>query len=225
MELPMEDRDRFARGVYPRGWPAEPSLLHAECLVEGIDPSIEVTVRLLQRVERLALDAAGCRVGRLEVAGAPYESRIEAIEHELRIPSLPGRTAAIETAGEKRAALTEKGKQAGTLVWRWEPLHATVEAWTEELDISLHRVRVEVANRLEWDAASDEAPATRAFYAAQVFLHSPNGTFTSLTDPPPHLREHSAASRNEGLWPVPVDAGDRHTMLASQVPDAARRVA
>jgi hypothetical protein len=228
MDLPTEDWERFARGVYPRGWSVEPSQLHAECLVEGIDPSVQVTVRLLQQVERQVFDANAEPIDRLVVAGVPYASREEAIEHEARIPSLPGRTALIETAGEKQATLMEKGRPAGTLLWRWEPLHATVEAWTEELDVALHRVRVEVANRLEWDGAADEPPPMRAFYATQVLLHTPDGAFASLAEPPSHLREHSAACQNDGLWPVPVgEAGDRRTMLASQVhqPDYPREVA
>lgn len=213
----MEDRDRLTSGVYPRGWFGAPSQLHAECLVEGIDPSVQVTVRLLQQVERQVLDAAARPVDRLVVAGAAYQPREEAIEHEMRIPSLPGRTAVIETAGTSEAALVEKGMPAGSLRWRWEPLHVTVEAWTEELDDTLHRVSVEVANRLERNGESSEPPPLRAFYATQVLLHTPDGAFASLADPPPHLSEHSVACHNEGLWPVPVgEAGDRHAMLASQ---------
>lgn len=215
----MEDGERFSRGVYPRGWSAGMSQLHAECLIEGIDPDIQATVRLLQRVERQILGPMGEPVDRLLVAGTIYESREETIEHELHLPSLPGRTAVIETAGERRAALVEKGRPAGTLLWHWGALHATVEAWTEELEVALHRVRLEVANRLELDGPSTEPAEARAFYAPQVFLHTPDGAFASLIDPPPHLREHSAASHNEGLWPVPIgEYGDRHNMLASQVP-------
>lgn len=235
MDLPMEDRERFTSGVYPRGWFGEPSQLHAECLIEGIDPSVLVNVRLLQQVQRRVLDGDGNQVDRLVVAGAAYQTREEAMEHEMRIPSLPGRTAVIETAGDSEAALIERGMPAGSLRWQWEPLHVTVEAWTEKLDDALHRVSVEVSNRLEWDGESADDPPLRAFYATQVLLSTPDGAFASLADPPPHLREHSAACRNEGLWPVPVgEAGDRHAMLASQThladypreaaPEAVRRL-
>lgn len=214
----MEDRQRFAGGVLPRGCPGGRSQLHAECLIEGMDPSIDVTVRVQQAVERQVLDAAGRPVDHLTVAGRRYASREEAVEHEVRVPSLPGRTACIEPAGAKQAELVESGATAGTLRWGWEPFHLTVEAWAEEIAPGLHRVRVSVANRLEWEDDSEQAPM-RAFYSTEVVMHSPDGAFASLADPPPDLLEESRACRNEGLWPVPIgEAGDRRTMLASQVP-------
>ncbi len=131
-------------------------------------------------------------------------------------PSIPDRTAEVETAGSRRAELVEKGVPAGTLMWRWEPLHATVEAWVEEVVPGLRHVCVTFANRLEWTGDTREQTPLRAFYSPRVVLHSPDGAFASLTDPPPHLREESIACRNEGLWPVPVGAaGDRRTILAS----------
>lgn len=214
----MEDRKSVTRGVLPRGCPEGQSQLHAECLIEGFDPSIEVTVRVQQAVERQVLDSQGGPVPYLVAAGTRYASREEAVEHELCIPSLPGRTAHIETAGEKRAELVENGLPVGTLAWSWEPLHVTAEAWIEEIEPGLRLVRVSVANRLEWDCES-ERPLMRAFYSTEVVMHSSDGAFASLADPPPHLREHSRACSNEGLWPVPIgEAGDRRTMLASQMP-------
>ncbi len=218
MQLRMEDPKRFTGGVPPRGCPETASQLHAECLIEGLEPSIEVTAHIQQAVERRVLDAQGEPVSYLVAAGTRYATREETVAHEICIPSLPGRTAHIETAGEKRAELVENGRRVGALAWSWEPLHATIEAWIEEIEPGLRRVRVSVANRLEWDCES-ERPLMRAFYATEVVIHSPDGAFASLADPPPHLREHSRACSNEGLWPVPIgEAGDRRTMLASQMP-------
>src|SRR4051794_19800748 len=129
MDLPMEDRKRVTSGVPPRGFSEGRSQLHAEALVEGFDPDVEVTERVQQTVERQVLDAQGEPVEYLVVAGTRYASRKEAVEHEVWIPSLPGRTAHIETAGERRAELVENGLRAGTLAWRWEAFHATIEAW------------------------------------------------------------------------------------------------
>lgn len=218
MDLPMEDRQRGTRGVLPRGCPGGRSQLRAECLIEGLDPRVEVTVRIQQTVERQVLDAKGEPVDHLVVAGTRYASREEAVEHEVRIPSLPGRTACIETAGTRQAELVENGATAGILKWGWEPLHATVEAWTEEINPGLRRVRVGVANRLEWNGGSGLAPM-RAFYSTEVVMHSPDGAYVSLADPPPDLLAESRACHNEGLWPVPIgEAGDRRTMFASQIP-------
>lgn len=214
----MEDRKRVTRGVSPRGCPEGRSQLHAECLIEGFDPNVEVTVRVQQTVERQVLDAQGEPVGYLVVAGTRYASREEAVEHEVWIPSLPGRTARIEPAGERRAELVENGVTAGALTWRWEPLHATVEAWIEEIAPGLRQVQVSVANRLEWEGDESRHALMRTFYSTEVVMHSPDGAFASLADPPTHLREYSDACQNKGLWPVPIgEDGDRRTMLASQI--------
>jgi hypothetical protein len=218
MDLSMEDQKRFIHGVPPRGCPKGRSQLHAECLIEGLDPHVEVTVRVQQTVERKVLDANGEAVEYLVVAGTRYASREEAVEHEIRIPSLPGRTARIEPAGERRAELVENGVAAGALTWEWQPLHATIEAWTEEIAPGLRRVQVSVANRLEWEDGESGQPLMRTFYSTEVVMHSPDGAFASLANLPTHLREHSGVCHNEGLWPVPIgEVGDRRTMLASQI--------
>jgi hypothetical protein len=218
MDLPMEDRKRFVRGVPPRGCPEGRSQLHAECLIEGFDPTVDVMVRVRQAVERQVLDSKGEPVDFLVVAGTRYASREETVEHEVWIPSLPGRTARIEPAGARRAELVENGLTAGVLTWAWEPLHATIEAWVDEIAPGLRRVQVSVANRLEWDGGESRQPLMRSFYSAEVVMHSPDGAFASLAHPPSHLRGYSGACHNEGLWPVPIgEAGDRRTMLASQV--------
>jgi hypothetical protein len=214
----MEDRKRVVRGVPPRGCPEGRSQLHAECLIEGLDPTVEVTVRVRQTVERQVLDARGEPVDFLVVAGTRYASREESVEHEVSIPSLPGRTARIEPAGKRQAELVENGVPVGTLIWEWEPLHVTIEAWADEIVPGLRRVQVSVANRLEWDGNESQQHLLRSFYSAEVVMHSLDGAFASLADPPVHLREQSGACHNEGLWPVPIgEAGDRRTMLASQV--------
>lgn len=217
MDPQMEDRKRFARGVPPRGCAEGRSQLHAECLIEGFDPTVDVMVRVRQAVERQVLDAKGDPVDFLVVADTRYASREEAVEHEVWIPSLPGRTARIEPAGTRRAELVENGLTAGFLTWKWEPLHATIEAWVDEVAPGLRRVQVSVANRLEWDGGEPRQPLMRSFYSAEVVMHSPDGAFASLSDPPSHLRGYSDACHNEGLWPVLIgEAGDRRTMHASQ---------
>lgn len=215
----MEERQRTTRGVFPRGWPGGRSQLLTECLIEGLEPSVDVTARFVQLAERRVLDREGNPVESLVVAGKRYASREEVVEHEMRIESLPNRTATVEPARCKRAELIEDGAPAGALEWRWEPLHATVEAWIEEIAPGLRQVHINVANRLEWDGDADEQATLRAFYLTAVVLHSPDGAFASLSEPPAHLREPSAGCHNEGLWPVPIgEAGDRRTILASPLP-------
>jgi hypothetical protein len=185
----------FALGrIFPRGCPNGPSQLPAECLIEGAKPSIEVVVRFDQAVERELLNAADKPVEELVVTGRRYSSGEEAVEREMRLPSLPNRMATIRTAGSERAELTENGARIGSLIWRWKPLHGTVEAWTEEIRPGLHRVRVEVANRLEWDCASSGQNLMRTLRSTQVVMSSPDGVFASLDTP--QLQAVAAAARN-----------------------------
>ena len=212
------NRQFLARGgVYPCGCQDGPSQLRTECLVEGTDPHLEARVRFAQAIERKILDPDGGPVDELVVTGHRYTGGEEMAQHEVLLSSLPNRTAAVRAAAGERSELREAGAPAGTLVWRWEPLHATVEALTEQLASGLHRVRIDVANRLEWDG-SGEGARRRALHGTHLLLHSPDGAFASLAHPPEHLREQAIACRNEGLWPVPLgEAGDRRTVLAAPV--------
>jgi hypothetical protein len=190
-----------------------------ECLIEGLDPSVDVTARFVQLAERRVFDSEGNPVDALLVAGERYRGGEEVAEHELRIESLPNRKATVKPAGHERAELVENGALAGTLEWRWQPLHATVEAWIEEIAPGLRQVHINIANRLEWDGETDEQAMLPAFYLTAVILHSPDGAFASLAAPPPRLREQAATCHNEGLWPVPIgEAGDKRTILASPTP-------
>lgn len=210
----------FARGaVNPRAWPDGPSRLHAECLIEGIDPHIEVTVRFAQIIQRQVFDATGEPADELTVTGRRYTSGEEHEVHEVTLSSLPNRTAELRTAGSTRAELRENRAPAGALVWSWEPLHGIVEAWVDEIGPGLRRVRVEIANRLEWGGEPAERARLRSLHATHLLLHSPDGAFASLAHPPAHLREYVADCHNEGLWPTPVgEAGDRRTVLAAPIP-------
>lgn len=202
--------------VSPRAWPDGRELLHAECLIEGADPRVEVTARFSQTIRRQAHDADGNAVGSLLAAGRRYDSGEEMEEHEVTLSDLPNRTAELRTGGSRQGELREHGAPAGSIAWSWEPLHATVEAWVDEISPGLRRVRVELANRLEWDGGDDERARMRTLHGAHLLLHSPDGAFVSLAQPPPDLREPATECRNEGLWPVPLgEAGDRRTMLAA----------
>ncbi len=216
--VPM-NTELFAKGdVHPRRWPEGPSELHVECLIEGTDPHIEVTVRFVQAVERQVFDAAGRPVEELTVTGHRYSSGEELEEHEVTLADLPNRVAEIRAAGSRRAEMSADGAHAGAVVWSWEPLHGTVEAWIDEMGDSLRRVRIEVANRLEWDGGPAGRERLRALHETHLLLHSPDGAFVSLANPPAHLRRQAAQCRNEGLWPAPVgEAGDRRTVLAAPV--------
>jgi len=187
---PMENRQLFALGgVYPRGWLDRPAEMLAECLIESPSPDVAIEVRFEQPVERRLLDAADEPVEQLLVTGHRYLPGEEAIEREVRLSSLPNRTAAIETAGTERMELVEDGSRAGAVLWRREPLHATVEAWTEEIRPGLHRVRVAVANRLEWEQGAAELNQMRVLRSTQVHVESFEAAFASRVGRLRRLRE------------------------------------
>jgi hypothetical protein len=187
-------------------------------LVEGSNPGIEVAVRLQQAVERQVLGATGEPVEALTVTGRHHRRGEEAIEHEILIPTLPSRAAVVKAAGSERGDLMEAATVAGTLLWRWEPLHVTAEAWVDEIEEGLRRVRVRVSNRLEWAGGAREQTLMQTPRGVYLVLHTPDGAFVSLAAPPPALRAEAEACHNEGLWPVPVgEAGDRRTVLASPI--------
>jgi hypothetical protein len=144
-----------------------------------MDPEVGARVRFEQAVERTILDAAGDPVEELLVTGRRYAGGEEMVEHEVRIVSLPGRAAVVRTAGSERADLGEGGAHAGTLLWRWEPLHATVEAWIDRLGPGLHRVRIDVANRLEWDGRPREQTLMSTLRSAHLVIQSPDAAFAS----------------------------------------------
>lgn len=176
----MENRQLFALGgVYPRGWPDRPAEMLAECLIEGDWPEVEIEARFEQTVERRILDAGGEPVDELLVTGHRYVPGEEAAVKEVGLDSLPDRTAVLATADSERMELIEGGAPVGSVLWRWEPLHATVEAWTEEVRPGLHRVRVAVANRLEWQEDAPERNNLCVLRTAQVVVESPDPAFAS----------------------------------------------
>jgi hypothetical protein len=176
----MQNRQLFALGgVYPRGWPERPAEMLAECLIEGDLPEVEIEARFDQTIERRILNAGGELVDELLVTGHRYAPGDEAVVKEVRLTALPDRTAVIVTAGSERMELVDGGAPAGAVLWRWEPLHATVEAWSEEVRPGLHRVRVAVTNRLECQEDASERNRLRVMRTAQVVVESPDGAFAS----------------------------------------------
>lgn len=177
------DEQRFTwGGVYPIGWPEGPSRRRADCLIAGEDPSVEITVGFLQLIEHGVLDAQGEPVEELIVDGVRNFNWVETVEREVRIPALPGRTAAVGVGAAEDEDLLEDGIVVGRSVRRRETLHGTVEAWFEQVEPGLRRIQVSVANRLEWDGSSFEQTLMHALCSTQVAMHSPDGVFVSQAD-------------------------------------------
>ena len=216
-ERPMEDRKRFARGVPPRGCPEGRSELHAECLIEGARSRRRGhgAVRAGGRTTGPRRD--GQPVDELIVTGTRYASREEASSTRCGSRRCPAAQRDRDRRRE-RAELVENGATAGALTWGWEPQHATVEAWVEEIGQGCVASRSASPTGSNGTAGEPAQPRCGRCTRPRSSCTAPTAPSPPSPTPRPTCAEQSAACRNEGLWPVPIgEAGDRRTMLASQV--------
>jgi hydrogenase maturation protease len=93
----------------------------------------------------------------------------------------------------------------------------------EEIEAGLFRIAVEIVNRTpvpETELENQDAVLLRTLASTHTVLHTDEGQFVSLMDPPDSRRELAAACKNQGTWPVLVgdeSAADRTTMLSSPI--------
>lgn len=201
-------------GVYPRGFcdaarNGDAWRVQTQCLVVGAAPVVEVELRFLQVVERRVarvLSGGSLQfVDKLEVDGQPTVAWDEALEHCLVVPA-----PVTISAGEQREEL-----DGGVIVRSWHDLNGHVEVTSERLGDDLSRVTASLANTSDWSGLDRTAAQRHGFMSAHFVLRARDGTFVSLTDPPPHLAAEAASCENVGLWPVLVE--NAQTMLASPI--------
>jgi hypothetical protein len=82
-------------------------------------------------------------------------------------------------------------------------------------DFATHRLRVALTNTSTWSGDDRDAAQRHGFMSAHFVLRVRDGSFVSLTDPPPELSGEAAACQQDGLWPVLVE--NEQTMLASPI--------
>jgi hypothetical protein len=80
---------------------------------------------------------------------------------------------------------------------------------------SLNRLHVVLVNTSPWAGVDRDAAQRQGFMSAHFVLRVRDGSFVSLTDPPPDLEPETAACQQDGLWPVLVE--NDQTMLASPI--------
>ncbi|WP_166427530.1 hypothetical protein [Nonomuraea mesophila] len=239
-ESSLKNRHRWTIGgvhpeAYGRAHEGDRWLMRTECLVEA-EPgdTVDVCLRFLHVVTREPVEGGPGR--------PPGE---EARERELSLPGLvvdglargPAVTEIALPAGRRTepldgpldgppdardepldGPLSGGGGRAGMVVRSWEALRGRIEVSARRLRPDLYVLSVEVVNTTPCDPGSRADALRRTLVSAHTVLHAPRARFVSLTDPPPELREHAAACRNEGAWPVLAGpSGDRHTVLASPI--------
>ncbi len=220
-------------GLYPPGFD-DASALRVECLVRGgPDTAVEATVRFLHLTDRTVAErgpseAAPYRaVESLRVGDRVFQPWQEA---EAREVATGEQTLGALVAEPCRKALAVPGRNwvepipgdggavAGVLVRTQLALEGEVVTAAEAVADGLYRLTLTAENRTPLEGATRDDALMRALVSAHVVLAARGGEFVSLTDPPDDCRDHAAACRNVGVWPVLVgEAGDRDAMLAAPI--------
>jgi hypothetical protein len=222
----VKNRQRFNFGVlypesYAAGVPAgstDRCFLTTECLLEaGPDAVLDVTVRFLHLVERIAV--------RGEIA-RPWQ---EAAERDVRVDgnlvaALAGqwlRDTFRYAGAEQLDPLAQGGEICEVVTRRQHRLEGAIEVSASPCAGGVHRVRVRLLNSTPTDdrpSLSRDDALLRSLVSAHVILTVRGGEFVSLLDPPEALAQLAAGCENVGVWPVLAgEHGARDTMLASPI--------
>ncbi len=198
-------------------------------LVDGADPRVTLTVRLLQvqrrTVERATRDGF-VPVEALETEDATYVAWDEARECEVEVVVPP--TAGdheVELAGgtEVEPVVDGAGTTVGRLVRVREPLRVGVltEVRRPPSPYAVAVLSVRVENRTPRTSGPDRRRPDwlrRALVACHLLLAVERGRFLSLLDPPEWAGPLAAGCRHEGLFPVLGGRGGQQSVvLASPI--------
>jgi hypothetical protein len=226
---------------------AEPYLMKTECLLASKEATrLEVSARFLHVTSREILSLrqpmlelpASLSPESVEVVpelcadGQSFVTWQEAVEREVNLApqALKGIAGANSRltfefpATENLEPIKEqKGLIAGIMRRRRERLAGEILLEAEEIKPGLFKVTVKILNHTPVpvpELENQEAVLLRTLASTHTILHSEEGEFVSLMDPPESLRELAAACKNEGTWPVLVgdeETADRSTMLSSPI--------
>lgn len=227
-------------GVFPGGECAEvlaePASITTEVLLEhgGTPREVAVRLRFLQVVDRQVVREGPHGpepVDELTVDGERHLAWQEATEREVLItvtvPGGPRHTAVHIPEGSGTEHLTDSsGRLVGSIIRSWRRLTGVLTFESQPTAHGVDRLTVRVENTTACpvpepaDRHARERAASYAFASTHVILHSDEGRFVSLLDPPEGLRGAAASCANRGVWPVLAGEGNghtAHTVLASPI--------
>lgn len=227
-------------GVFPGGECAdvlgEPASITTEVLLEhgGTPREVAVRLRFLQVVDRQVVREGPNGpepVDELTVDGERHLAWQEATEREVLIavtaPGGPRHTAIAIPKGSQTEHLTDSsGRRVGSVIRSWQRLTGALTYESQPTEHGVDRLTVRVENTTACppphpaDRHARERAAPYAFSSTHVILHSDEGLFVSLLDPPEQLRGAAASCANRGVWPVLAGDGNghmAHTVLASPI--------
>jgi hypothetical protein len=226
---------------------AEPFVMRTQCLLTGKEETrFEVSVRFLHVTSReilsfqepqlelpAALSAATVElVPELRVDGQSFLTWQEAVERRVDLPSQTVKQIAgtqyrqtFEFPAEEHleSIKDRHGPIVGVIRRRKERLEGEILCETKEIEAGLFKIAVEIVNRTpvpQTEVENQDAVLLRTLASTHTVLHTEEGEFISLMDPPDSQRELAAACKNQGTWPVLVGdeaSADRTTMLSSPI--------
>ena len=214
-----KNRHRFTLGgLYPLEYAAtsaDRGAARVDVLVEGEHPRIDAELRFLRLWRRQAM-LHGTPVDEMTVDGERYVSWEDATEECVALNGVCA-LAGADTRIDRPARDEDEVLDDRSVLRRSaQPLCGRFTLDVTPVDRGLHRVTATVTNLAAWDGPSRDDALRGSLLAAHVVLRAHDAAFVSAIDPPDALREHAAASRSDGLWPVLVGTpGDRSTILAS----------
>jgi hypothetical protein len=178
----------------------------------GEDAAVEVQVRFLHLVRRQVLREGSSPgslvpVEELEAGGERWLTWDEAVEREIE-------------PGPIRLAAGEEWEQipGGAIRRSWLALEGEVTVAREMACPGLSRLTIRVVNASPWTGQDRLDALRRTFCSTHIVLHTHDGAWVSLADPPEALRSEVDGCENSGVWPVLVgEDEDRSTVLASPI--------
>lgn len=207
----VKNRQRWTFGnLYPepysRATSCDPSSMQTECLVAGgPDAVVRIVARFLHLVERSGGDAA------------PWQ---EAVEREAIVEAMTLQTL-LKRPRRTVFAFDASREEGAGVVRPQSAIDGAVEVTASRLEEGLHRVTVRVFNLTplpDAEQISRDEVLLHTLVSTHAVLGVTGGEFVSLLDPPQPWREHAAACRNVGVWPVLVgEEGQKDTVLASPI--------
>jgi hypothetical protein len=200
----VKNQQRFNFGVlYPREYcdlqsGSDSWEMRTECLVMGSSPTtIEVIVRFLQLAARREWQEGQERA--VPVPACSLES----------IVARPHRCEIVLTGAEDA-----EGRLSQTL-------QVELELGAGQLDEHLFKVTLMIRNLAKLENARDisrDEVLLRSMVSVHSILHTVNGEFVSLLDPPEQLKTVAAECRNAGTWPVLAgEEGQKDLILSAPI--------
>ena len=242
----VKNRQRWTfGGLFPQSWSekqstGDPSVMQTECLVNRATAgaTIHITFRFLHLIDRTVAallepladwptgsEPASRLVESLSVGDRRYQSWQEAVECEIDLGDCdisellhtPTHRAFSFPYRRDIEPLREvDGSIVGMIVRAQQATDGIIDVTGLRLADDLFRITVRVQNRTPFTGTNRDEAQLRALISTHTILEARGGEFVSLTDPSPTLRDHAAACRNIGAWPVLIGKeGDRDTLLAS----------